>query len=54
MSIYRLFAAVAFILMALEMLGVAFPRQRVVIAICLLERGEFNLNRFGIPKSGWF
>ena len=34
MSIYRLFAAVAFIFMALEMLGVAFPRQRVVIAIC--------------------
>lgn len=39
MSIYRLFAAVAFILMALEMLGVAFPRQRVVIAICLLVAG---------------
>jgi hypothetical protein len=39
MSIYRLFAAVAFILMALEMLGMTFPRQKVVVAICLIVAG---------------
>ncbi len=36
MSIYRLFAAVAFILLGLEMLGVAFQYQRVIAGICLI------------------